>query len=84
MAGEFAKRVGAKRLILTHISPRYHDTSDVTPADLLREAQEVRHGARQAFPWALYSCRPKQRVRQAAGTEVAVELAIDHASFSLP
>ncbi len=41
MAAKTALLSNAKKLILTHLSPRYTSKSLVTPTDLLREAKEI-------------------------------------------
>ena len=41
MAAKTALLSNAKKLILTHLSPRYTKKSSITPIDLLREAQKI-------------------------------------------
>lgn len=40
-AARVARAAGARRLAITHISPRYAEVNDVTPQDLLAEARAV-------------------------------------------
>ena len=41
MAAQTALLSNAKKLIITHLSPRYTNKSSVTPKDMLREAQNI-------------------------------------------
>ena len=41
MAAKTALLSNAKKLIITHLSPRYTDKNSITPSDLLKEAQKV-------------------------------------------
>ncbi len=41
MAARVAREAGARRLLLTHFSPRYFPGNQTTPEDLLREARAV-------------------------------------------
>ena len=41
MAAKTALLSNAKKLIITHISPRYTQRSPIKPSDLLREAQKI-------------------------------------------
>jgi len=35
------ERFWAKKLLITHLSPRYTNKNSITPSDLLKEAQKV-------------------------------------------
>lgn len=48
MAGRVGKEAGARRLVLTHISPRYFPGNQTGPEELLQEARAVFHGAELA------------------------------------
>ena len=41
MAAQTAAEAGVKRLVLTHLSPRYVQSNPVTPHDLLSEARSI-------------------------------------------
>jgi len=41
MAGRVAKEAGARRLVITHLSPRYFPGNETAPEDLLQEARAV-------------------------------------------
>ena len=41
MAAKTALLSNAKKLIITHLSPRYTKKNSITPSDLLKEAQKV-------------------------------------------
>ena len=41
MAAQTALLSNAKKLIITHLSPRYTNRSSITPSDLLKEAQKI-------------------------------------------
>ena len=41
MAAKTALLSNAKKLIITHLSPRYTNKNPITPSDLLKEAQKV-------------------------------------------
>jgi ribonuclease Z len=41
MAARVAREAGARRLIITHLSPRYFPGNQTEPEDLLREARAV-------------------------------------------
>ena len=41
MAAKTALLSNAKKLIITHLSPRYNKKNSITPSDLLKEAQKV-------------------------------------------
>ena len=41
MAARVAQEAGARRLVLTHFSPRYFPGNQTAPEDLLREARAV-------------------------------------------
>jgi ribonuclease Z len=41
MAAQTALAAGVKRLVLTHLSPRYMPGNPVTPDDLLQEARAI-------------------------------------------
>ena len=41
MAAQTALLSNAKKLIITHLSPRYTNRSPITPTDLLKEAQKI-------------------------------------------
>jgi len=41
MAAKTALLSNAKKLIITHLSPRYTNKNAITPSDLLKEAQKV-------------------------------------------
>ncbi|HWS88598.1 MAG TPA: ribonuclease Z [Pyrinomonadaceae bacterium] len=48
MAGRVAREAGARRLVITHISPRYFPGNETGPEELLKEAQAVFPGAELA------------------------------------
>ena len=48
MAGRVAKESGARRLVLTHLSPRYFPGNQTGPEELLQEARAVFPGAELA------------------------------------
>ncbi|HEX8186753.1 MAG TPA: ribonuclease Z, partial [Pyrinomonadaceae bacterium] len=48
MAGRVAKEAGARRLVLTHLSPRYFPGNQTGPEELLQEARAVFPGAELA------------------------------------
>ena len=48
MAGRVAKEAGARRLVLTHLSPRYFPGNQTGPEDLLQEARAVVPAAEMA------------------------------------
>ena len=41
MAAKTALLSNAKKLVITHLSPRYNNKNAITPSDLLKEAQKV-------------------------------------------
>ena len=41
MAAKTALLSNTKKLIITHLSPRYNNKNAITPSDLLKEAQKV-------------------------------------------
>ena len=41
MAAKTALMSKTKKLIITHLSPRYTQRSSITPSDLLKEAQKI-------------------------------------------
>ena len=48
MAGRVGREAGARRLVITHISPRYFPGNETGPEELLQEAQAVFPGAELA------------------------------------
>ncbi|CAD7701722.1 unnamed protein product [Ostreobium quekettii] len=46
MAGEFARKIGAKQLVLTHFSPRYQQNSSSDSSTISRLVEEAKQGFR--------------------------------------